>query len=345
MTSNSTISTFVILTAIDFFTFYKAFPISCGGFKIRPKEYLTRLGRRLLDSLAWRIAERLRTNALLTAAPAQPSGPVIPLDYPIHPRVRWGNAWGLPVHAAIEEVIWRNEGPIKASLSTIASYRDALRKIPERAPEEADTPRWINGWLPGLDGAAIYAWVREYKPVTYWEVGSGNSTRFARQAIADGHLQTRIVSIDPSPRAEIDRLCDEVLRAPLEDVAGTLLQRISPGDVCFIDCSHRAFQNSDVTVAMLELLPSLPPDVIIGFHDIFLPDDYPPEWVERYYNEQYLLAMFLLGGHAGMEIVLPAWAVSRKTEFAEMVASIWDGDEFAETERHGDAFWLRSLTR
>ncbi len=31
-------------------------------------------------------------------------------------------------------------------------------------------------------------------------------------------------------------------------------------------------------------------------HDIFLPDDYPPEWADRYYSEQYLLAAWLLGG-------------------------------------------------
>lgn len=315
------------------------------NFKIQPKKRIVYYGRRLLDALAWRIAERLRVNAVPLPASPPPGGPVIPLDYPVHPRVRWGNAWGLPIHAALEHVIWRNDVPVKATLAAIASYREALRRIPVYAPEEADTPRWVNGWLPGLDGAALYTWVRERQPAVYWEVGSGNSTRFVKQAIIDGGLPTRIISIDPSPRAEIDRLCDEVLRAPLEDVAGTLLQRISPGDVCFIDCSHRAFQNSDVTVAMLELLPSLPPDVIIGFHDIFLPDDYPPEWTERYYNEQYLLAMFLLGGHAGLEIVLPAWAVSRKSEFSALIESVWEGDQFADVERHGDAFWLRSLPK
>lgn len=311
------------------------------------KAPVVKLGRRLLDALARRIAARLQTDGIISAA-SQPSPPppgtAIALDYAVHPRARWGNAWGLPAHDALEKIIWRNDKPIIATLETIAGYREALRNIPARAPEDHDTPRWINGWLPGLDGAALYALVRERQPAVYWEVGSGNSTRFVKQAIVDGNLPTRIVSIDPSPRAEIDRLCDEVLRAPLEDICALLMARIGSGDVCFIDCSHRAFQNSDVTVAMLELLPSLPPDVVIGFHDIFLPDDYPPEWATRYYNEQYLLAMFLLGGHAGMEIILPAWAVSRRPELAAKVASIWEGQEFAEVEQHGDAFWLRSLS-
>ena len=36
------------------------------------------------------------------------------------------------------------------------------------------------------------------------EIGSGNSTKFARRAIRDHRLCTRITSIDPHPRAEID---------------------------------------------------------------------------------------------------------------------------------------------
>ena len=36
-------------------------------------------------------------------------------------------------------------------------------------------------------------------------------------------------------------------------------------------------------------------------HDILLPFDYPAEWADRFFNEQYLLASYLLGGAAGDE--------------------------------------------
>ena len=65
---------------------------------------------------------------------------------------------------------------------------------------------------------------------------------------------------------------------------------LSAGDMVFIDNSHRAFQNSDVTVFFTEVLPALPAGVAYGIHDIFLPDDYPAGWSDRFYNEQYLLA-------------------------------------------------------
>jgi hypothetical protein len=34
----------------------------------------------------------------------------------------------------------------------------------------------------------------------------------------------------------------------------------------------------------------------VQFHDIFLPDDYPPEWAWRAYNEQLGVAALIQGG-------------------------------------------------
>jgi len=58
-----------------------------------------------------------------------------------------------------------------------------------------------------------------------------------------------------------------------------------------VDNSHRCFQNSDVTVVFLDVLPRLRSGVIIYIDDVYLPYDYPPEWSMRYYSEQYLLAV------------------------------------------------------
>ncbi len=59
-------------------------------------------------------------------------------------------------------------------------------------------------------------------------------------------------------------------------------------DMIFVDNSHRSFQNSDVTVFFREVFPIFNPDCHYGIHDIFLPNDYPEEWLARYYNEQYV---------------------------------------------------------
>lgn len=67
-------------------------------------------------------------------------------------------------------------------------------------------------------------------------------------------------------------------------------------DILFIDFSHILSIGSDVRYEYLDLLPRLKPGVLIHFHDIFLPAEYPQKWVlnfHRFWNEQYLLQAFL----------------------------------------------------
>ena len=173
-------------------------------------------------------------------------------------------------------------------------YREAFRAIPMRSSEITSRPIWVNGWLPAMDMLANYTVLAENDPLRYVEIGSGESTKLARRAIDERGLRTRLTSIDPHPRAEVDRLCDAVVRHKLEDADLAVFAECEPGDVIFFDGSHRSFMNSDVSVFFLEILPSLPPGVIVGLHDIELPWDYPTSWSGRFYNEQYLLAVYLL---------------------------------------------------
>src|SRR4029453_9997100 len=108
--------------------------------------------------------------------------------------------------------------------------------------------------------------IASLKPNLLIEVGSGYSTRFARAAIQANSPATRLISIDPSPRAEISLLCDESIKTPLEDVNQGVFARLQSGDILFIDNSHRAFQNSDVTVFFVEILPNLPKGCVLHIH-------------------------------------------------------------------------------
>ena len=53
---------------------------------------------------------------------------------------------------------------------------------------------------------------------------------------------------------------------------------------------------SDVDFLLGHVLPALPSGVVVQIHDIFLPDDYPPDWDWRGYNEQLGVLPLLLGG-------------------------------------------------
>ena len=230
-------------------------------------------------------------------------------------------------------------------LGGIAKHCEALLRIP-RDEQDQTTPFWSNAWFPPFDGAALYGLIAERAPRRYIEVGSGNSTRFARQAVRDMGLDTKIVSIDPQPRIEIDRLCDEIVRKPMEDVPSAFWESIGPGDLLFVDNSHRSFSNSDVTVFFTEIMPALQPGVTWGLHDIFLPGDYPQAWRGRFYNEQYLLFTYLLGGAECDEIVLPLTWASQQSRLHGILEPLWLHEHLFRTAgTHGVSFWMRKRAK
>jgi hypothetical protein len=204
----------------------------------------------------------------------------------------------------------------------ISRHSAALHGVARR-PDTADStmPFWGNGYFSNLDAAALVAFLLETRPQRYIEVGSGNSTKFARYAISLGHLHTRMTSIDPEPRAEIDGLCDRVIRTTLQACDREIFAELDHGDIMFFDGSHVLGMQSDVSTFFLEILPSLKPGILVQVHDIFLPYDYAPVFHGRRYNEQYVLAMFLLYGRP--EIVLPNYFICMNTRLSDSVRGIF----------------------
>ncbi len=262
----------------------------------------------------------------------------ITLDYPVRCRPRHG--WGRPDHAGIARILSKGRDRYRSLLADFSTHIERLSAITvEYGPDDME-PRWINPYLPGMDAVALYGMLARLRPARYLEVGSGNSTRFARRAIRDLGLHTKVTSIDPHPRAEVDDLCDEVIRQPLEEVDLRLVDRLEAGDVFFFDGSHRVLMNSDVVVVFLEVLPRLRSGVHVHIHDIFLPSDYSPAWIDRFYSEQYMLAAQLLGGVSIYDVEFPAWFVSNDPELAFMLQPLWDRSHMWRVERHGCSFWL-----
>jgi predicted O-methyltransferase YrrM len=157
-------------------------------------------------------------------------------------------------------------------------------------------PRWQQSWFPRLDGAALYALVRARQPSRILEVGSGHSTRFMAQAVADGGFSCAITCIDPQPRAHLTDLRLDLQRRLLQPADARLAEGLGPGDILLVDSSHVAMPGSDVDLLLNEVLPRLRPGVLVHLHDIFLPDAYPVDWAWRGYNEQIPVACLLQGG-------------------------------------------------
>jgi hypothetical protein len=261
------------------------------------------------------------------------------VDYPYRAEVRYGA--GRPAHPELLDLIGAGRDRYGAFLTKLGEIQADFAQLPLDGRYDTPTPFWLNTWFPPLDGMALTGMLRDLNPARFVEVGSGVSTKFARRAVEMYGLRTRLTSIDPQPRNEIDRICDHVIRRPLEQCRMEMFEALEPGDIFFLDSSHRAFQGSDVTVFFLEILPRLKPGVIVHIHDIYLPFDYIAGHLFRQWNEQYLLATALLFGPDRFEILFPGWFIGRDPELAAQAGAMLRKGPLAELDLYGASFWMR----
>ncbi|MBK9397268.1 MAG: class I SAM-dependent methyltransferase [Saprospiraceae bacterium] len=262
------------------------------------------------------------------------------LDYKVDMRPRYGH--GLAAHEGLYEIINAHRSDYELILKEALKYKEQFWIIKDSSIEkDSIKPAWNNGFLPGLDIIAIYAILAKFKPSKYIEIGSGNSTKVAYKAKKELGLTTKIISIDPMPRAEIDSLADEVHRKPFENLDFDIVDLLEENDILFVDNSHRILPNSDSMVFYMEILPRLKKGVIVHIHDIYLPYDYPQFMCDRAYSEQYGLAMYLLANPEKYKTIFPNYFVSEDKELSSILSPIWDGDSMKNVERHGGSYWIR----
>jgi hypothetical protein len=203
---------------------------------------------------------------------------------------------------------------------------------------------WLdNGGYGTGDAETLWAMLRHAKPQRVVELGSGASSHViaaaAQASAADGSPFTHRV-FDPYPFGNpIGPVASAVVEAlPTEEIPLETFDDLHPGDVLFVDTTHAVKTGGDVTRVVLDILPRLRPGVLVHFHDIFLPYEYPRDWVvgQRFaWAEQYLLQAFLSFNPA-FEVLLPVHAIARAVPdlLAEHVPSFAAGDRPA-------AFWIR----
>lgn len=262
------------------------------------------------------------------------------LEYKVDFKPRYGH--GKAAHSGLLKIIESNRHKYKEVIDKSLSLKEHIWTIKDSKIErDSSKPVWNNGFLPGLDIVGIYSLLTFYSPGRYIEIGSGNSTKVAYKAREEQNLDTKIVSIDPVPRAEIDNLADTVVREPFENIDFDIIDELDENDILFVDNSHRILPNSDSMVFYLEILPRLKKGVIVHIHDIYLPYDYPQFMCDRFYSEQYGLAMYLLANPAKYETILPNYFISEDKELSGRISPIWRHENMTNVERHGGSYWIR----
>jgi len=155
-----------------------------------------------------------------------------------------------------------------------------------------------------VDGEVLYCMIRYFKPRKIFEVGSGNTTYLCAQAVLrnkeESGRECELIAIDPYPR-DVLKIgfpgLSKLISAKVQDIPLSEFGKLTENDILFIDSSHVLKIGSDVQYEYLEVLPRLKKGVIIHAHDIFLPAEYPKEWIFRehwFWTEQYLLQAFLM---------------------------------------------------
>jgi len=159
-----------------------------------------------------------------------------------------------------------------------------------------------NGYFSYGDAVVLYSMIRHFKPEKIIEIGSGFSSALmldTNDRYFDKNIE--LVFIEPYPERlygllnEGDDKKNRIIIDSVQNISSDIFNFLNKNDLLFIDSSHIVKLGSDVLYLITQILPLLNKGVIVHFHDVFWPFEYPKEWVlaGRAFNESYFLKAFL----------------------------------------------------
>jgi hypothetical protein len=318
--------------------------------------------RRTTRSASRRLAQRILSStddgapeALTGPEPASGSAadePVLlawPLDHFYSPVA---NSRALAVEPARSRVWPRVPREVVGLDWQEAAQEEIVREHLGRQPEMvfADDPTGDphefytgNEMFSRLDAWMLQGLLRHFAPARMIEVGCGWSSLVSARVNREYlHGGLQLTCIEPYPPDFLQGGVEGISRlisAPVEQVPVDTFTALGDGDVLFIDSSHTVKTGGDVTFLVEEVLPRLAPGVLVHFHDIFLPFDYPTDWVfaGRAWNEQYLVRAFMAFNSAFEVLLSAGWLVHFREDLLAEAIRGYPGTN----ERGGGSFWIR----
>ncbi len=212
-----------------------------------------------------------------------------------------------------ENEIWKNvnkDGIFGIELKTeeqkklIFQLSKYYKELPFKKEEKAKIRYYYkNAYYSYADGIILYSMIRHFKPKRIIEIGSG----FSSAVMLDTNElffnnQIDLTFIEPYPERlnklmkEDDKKQTIVVESDVQLVSLNVFEKLQAGDILFIDSTHVSKIGSDVNYILFEILPILKNGVLIHFHDVFYPFEYPKDWVFQgiNWNEDYILKAFLM---------------------------------------------------
>jgi hypothetical protein len=295
--------------------------------------------------LAWHLPARLFTDSALFSVYERRGWHVTPVHYyqPI-PDSRelsadlWSSCssmYGVDMNEPLQMEL------LRAFQSDFKSEYDCL------PASSADPARFHFGQTSfcSVDAEILYCMIRHFKPRRMIEVGSGMSTLLAAEAMRKndtaGH-PCSFTAIEPHPREFLRRGVPgltELLEMKVQSVPSENFCSLEANDILFIDSSHVIKIGGDVLYEYLDIMPRLKPGVIVHSHDIFLPAEYPSNWIlqnHRFWTEQYLLQAFLAFNNAFEVLMAGSFLHLRHSEKLKAAFASYDP-----TTVWPGSFWMR----
>jgi predicted O-methyltransferase YrrM len=160
---------------------------------------------------------------------------------------------------------------------------------------------FLNESYSYTDALTLYSMIREFKPERIIEIGSGYSSCVmldTSELFLNNDITFTFIEPHPELLQSLMKPSDKrhvVLPVGLQAVDLGIFRSLEANDILFVDSTHVSKLGSDVNRILFDILPSLHKGVLIHFHDIFWPFDYPTDWVKRgiAWNEAYVLRAFL----------------------------------------------------
>ena len=256
----------------------------------------------------------------------------------------------VPDFAKLPESVWQRRSPMLAvtwDLDRASTWLDELwirAEEPWAAAVRARPGLSANAGFGQADAAVLFATIVARQPRRIVELGAGHSTVITAEAVA--YLRERkglsvdVTTFDPFPPTIVRSVNHPVRPIAAQNIPPEVFGSLTAGDILFVDTTHTVQLAGDVNHIILDVLPTLEPGVLVHFHDIFLPYEYPRALVEglRYlWAEQYLLQAFLQFND-DFEILCPLHALSVKRS-EEMKRLGLNGVESPPPS----SFWLRRV--
>jgi hypothetical protein len=233
----------------------------------------------------------------------------------------------------------------EAQLKLLDVFSHYYNDLPwSEMPSKATRYYYQQGYFSYGDAIALCSFLRHYKPRRVVEVGAGASSA-AMLDVNDLFLERtiRFTFVEPYPERLFDMLTPEdkpsVLRNLVQDVPLKVFSELYENDILFVDSSHVVKIGSDLEYILFEILPRLNPGVLVHFHDIFWPFEYPKAWFlkGRAWNEAYFLRSFLQFNSAFEIMYFNSYlaACHRDALREKMPLCLKD---------HGSSIWIRKVT-